>query len=262
MSDSIRRSLRQSVNVSILCQALGIVAGISFRKFAEEYGLADDFGGPHVWACLLAVLHGMAAWSLSSIFKLTVPWRVLNLLLAPCFVLVVEFDVPGWILLAAAALSVLLYLPTVWTSVPYYPSSKEMYKAVEDILPQAGAFSFIDLGCGTGGLLAYLAKHRPLGNYLGVEISPLAFFICKLRFLFRRNVSIHFKSFWKTDISKADFVYTFLAPPPMAQVWEKVKKEMKKGSTYLNNSFEVPVKAQRVIEVRDARDCRLFVHRM
>lgn len=196
------------------------------------------------------------------ILKLPTAWQVLNLLLLPGILLFAVVGIPAWVAVLGLFFSLLIYLPTFWTRVPFYPTSNEMYEAILKKLPEDKDFSFIDLGCGYGTMLQYLAERRPRGTFHGSEIAPLPFFVSWLRtLLLRKRMQVCFKSFWKMDFNSFDYVYAFLAPDPMPRLWEKVQSEMKAGSTFLVNSFKVDARADEEIPVQDKRHCVLYLYR-
>jgi hypothetical protein len=48
----------------------------------------------------------------------------------------------------------------------------------------------------------------------------------------------------------------------MPALWNKIQREMRPGSLFISNSFAVPgVEANRVIELADARQTRLYCYR-
>ncbi|NDC38396.1 MAG: methyltransferase type 12, partial [Proteobacteria bacterium] len=163
---------------------------------------------------------------------------------------------------AGAALA--LYLPTLWTRVPYYPTSRAMYEAVLRELPQGKPVRFIDLGCGFGGLLCYLARHRPESSFVGIELSPIAFLIAWMQAKLKRvpNVSIQFRDLWGIPLSEFSVVYAFLAPPPMLPLWEKISQELTPGALFLVNSFAVPGVAARELPVAGQRQVTLYRYQL
>jgi len=238
---------------SLLCQVVALGA---------DFVITEITGGSLALGWLV-VIHSAVAWALAYFLKFPAVWKVFNLLFAPAMVLALSFQISSGLFTLALAVMVLVYLPTFWTRVPYYPTSTEMYETIAEELPADRPFTFIDLGCGFGSLLSYLARRFPQGNFEGVEISPLAFLLSYLRFLKRQEqVSIRLRNFWNFSFEPYDFVYAFLAPPPMEGLWDKVKEEMRPGSIFMTNSFPVPAKATRVFEVEDLRKSRLYVHKM
>jgi len=160
-----------------------------------------------------------------------------------------------------ACFMALLFAPTIYSGVPYYPTHRKVYDEIRKLLPTDKAFHFIDLGCGDGRLLAYLASHFPNATFSGCELSPLAWFFAKVRcFYYGSRVNIQFKDLWSTEITKADFIYNFLAPPVMPRLWMKLSVEAKPGSTLISNAFEFPVEADRVVRFVDDKRSSLYIY--
>ena len=235
--------------ITVLCQVVAIGLGILTFELSGSFPTA-------------IVIMACCAFGLSRWLKLPAPWQALNLLMIPAVVIWSLLDVPamasGTVLFAIA----LLFMPTFWTRVPYFPTHRKMYDAILSKLPQTGGFSFVDIGCGGGTLLAYLARRRPDGSFLGVDISPMAWFLSHLRTFTLGKVRVRFKSLWALNFGDFDVVYAFLAPGPMPDVWEKAKREMKTGSLFISNTFEVPDEATEVITIDDSRQGRLYCHVM
>ena len=206
------------------------------------------------------VLYAALALALAFFLDLPPLWRLFNVLFLPAIVGMQELNLPNEVFPIAVCVALLLYLPTLWTRVPYYPSSRAMYEAVLKELPESKEIRFIDLGCGFAGLLCYLAKSRPDSQFVGVELSPLAYAVSKINALSRgaKNLKIQYRSIWGVPLSEFDVAYAFLAPPPMAALWEKASEELPAGGIFLVNSFPVPdVKAQE-IKVPGSRQVTLY----
>jgi SAM-dependent methyltransferase len=157
-----------------------------------------------------------------------------------------------------------IYAPALWTRVPYYPTSRAAYPLILAELPPDRPFTFIDIGCGMGDLLLFLKQHRSNGHYIGIEIGVVPYLVSKAKALLygHGRVTVRFESVYKTDLSEFDFVYAFLSPAAMTQVWHKAYREMKADSTFITNSFEAPVAASYQVSIKDHRKGVLFVHRM
>jgi cyclopropane fatty-acyl-phospholipid synthase-like methyltransferase len=102
------------------------------------------------------------------------------------------------------------------------------------------ARTFVDLGCGLGGLLAHLARSRPELTLVGVEASPLTWLAAWLRCLPHPQVKVRLASLWSVDLATFDVAFAFLSPAPMARLWTKVQAEMRPGSLFLSHTFAVP----------------------
>lgn len=162
--------------------------------------------------------------------------------------------------LIALIVLALIHLPTLWTGVPFYPTSKAMYAAVNSELPKDSVFRFGDLGSGYGTMLFELAKKHPNAKFVGYEISLWPYLFSRIKALRYHNVQIIFRSFWEITLNEFDFVYSFLAPAPMPRLWDKAKKEMRSGSVFMTNTFKVEAKPDRTVAVSDERNCVLYIH--
>ena len=237
--------------LSGLCQLVGFGAGLTARQLGA---------GP--WVFLAA--HGIAAFLLARFLRLPRPWQIFNLILPPGALLTAQAALPAWLPAAAVLLTALIFAPTFWTRVPFYPTSKQMYEVIAEHLPDGRDFTFIDLGCGFGTLLMHLARVRPRGRYRGVEIGLLPYLIAKCRAALggRGRIEISLKSFWNLPLGGYNYVYAFLAPPPMPRLWEKARRELKPGAVFLVNSFPAPAKADSIQAVDDRRACKLYLYRI
>jgi hypothetical protein len=236
---------------TVICQIIGGAAVVLLWQFTQRLEIA-------------LIVGPLTAVAAALFFGLSSPWQLLNLILIPSGAMSFAVDIPGWVFFLMFTGTLVIYAPAFWTRVPYYPTNSATYFMLLPELPHDKPFTFIDLGCGFGDLLLFLAKHRPKGEYVGVEIGILPCVIGKIRAAIfgAGKVSIRYQSIWKTDLSSYDVVYTFLSPAPMARVWEKVSKEMKPGAQFINNSFAVSAPAQYEVQVRDDKGTILYVHKM
>lgn len=98
-----------------------------------------------------------------------------------------------------------------------------------------------DLGSGNGKLLFLAAKEG--AHARGIEINPFLVFYSNLRAYFspyRYQIKTYWKNLWTTDLRGADVVFLYLIPWKMEKLEEKIKREMKKGSLVISNSFIFP----------------------
>ncbi len=250
--------LIRSFLLSVLAQTIGIAAGLITSSLIQ--GIEDKA----LFIGLIVLVHSMTAWLVSIFLNLATPWRIINLIFIGAILIVTSSPNSNLTIGIATLALVVLYLPTIWSRVPYYPTNREMYEVVKNNLPQNSAFSFIDLGSGFSGLLGYLAKNFPDAKFVGVELSPLAYLISKLKFslIGPRNVDIYFKDIWKMNLNEYDFVYAFLAPPPMPILWEKANKEMRAGTTLLVNSFPCPAAEEKKINLSSSKNAALYIYKI
>ena len=98
-----------------------------------------------------------------------------------------------------------------------------------------------DLGSGDGRLL-FLAAGKG-AEAVGYELNPILAFYTKVWTLFaaqHKNIIVYCKNFWNADISDADVIFVYLLPWHMDRLANKLKKEAKKGTIIVSNSFIFP----------------------
>jgi ribosomal protein L11 methylase PrmA len=112
-------------------------------------------------------------------------------------------------------------------------------KILEDVSMVPGQVVY-DLGCGDGRFLIAAAKRYDV-RAIGFEINPWAYALSRFRVGFwQANVSIHFKDFWKADLSEADIVFCYLFPDVMEKLKRKLSQELKAEAKVISCNFEIP----------------------
>jgi predicted RNA methylase len=152
------------------------------------------------------------------------------------------------VLFFATALAHIFFL------VPYVPTRNDVAgKMIEMAGIKAGENVF-DLGCGDGRLL-FLAENKAKIRCVGYEVAPLIYLFALVRKLIARSkVKIKFKSFFRADLRKADVIFCYLFPGVMTKLEKKIRKECKKGTRIISNTFHMPgMKPVRVIEKNPAK---------
>lgn len=108
-------------------------------------------------------------------------------------------------------------------------------------LPMPGGQKAADLGSGDGRLLIALAKEGIEAH--GYEINPF------LVWLSRKNIKeaglegrtfVHWKNFWKEDMSKFNLVAIYCITTTMGKLEKKLRKELKPGAKVVSNYFVFP----------------------
>src|SRR5690606_3465025 len=128
----------------------------------------------------VAILQGTIAATLSCWCRQARWWWIIQFLFPILLILALALQLPPAVFLAAFLVFLFLYWSTFRTQVPYYPSRLSVWQAVEGMLPEREGMRFIDIGCGFGGLVLYLAR-RLSGRFFGIEIAPLPWAIALLR---------------------------------------------------------------------------------
>lgn len=146
---------------------------------------------------------------------------------------------------------------------PWVPSrKKDMQRILELADVQEGDIVY-DLGSGDGRWLFYFADHSSAKEVRGYEISVMMFLICWIKKLFRGypHIKIVLKSFFKTDLSKADVVICFLTPMAMKKLFPKLKREMKNGTKLVSYAFTTPgLNCEKISKVSQ-KDVPIYLYR-
>ena len=246
---------RRPVAVALLCHFLaGMVvraAGGVLDLTLPFYALLFVQGG---LAALLGHLLGLPRW-----------WLAINLLLPPAAGYALTFGLPSWAYLAAFVALVVVFWNSGRDRVPLYLTNKKTAEELLSLIPSDRPIEFVDLGCGTGGLLLHLAAQRPQGRFVGIESAPLPYLVARLRLIAAGapNVTLRLADLWRLDLSAFDMVYAFLSSDPMAKLFAKARDEMPQDSLFISNSFLPPeYPPERSLEVADRRRTRLHLWRM
>lgn len=147
----------------------------------------------------------------------------------------------------------ILYITTALVSlilrVPYVPTKKRvMHKILQEAKLKKGD-NFYDLGCGDARMLIEAEKIKKV-NAKGYEIAPLVYLLAIIRKLFTKsNAKIHFKNFFYENLNDADVIFCYLMPHELTKLAKKIKKECKKGTRIISNTFQIKgLEPERIIQ--------------
>ncbi len=242
------------VAVALILQTVGAALAVGTAFLLAPTGVV-------LRPMLAAFVTGAFAAGLSAIAKQDRWWIVIQLIFTPAVVLAASTTLRSeiWIGLFLGLLAV--YWTTFRTQVPLYLSSRKVRQALVPLLPSA-PFTFMDVGSGIGGVLTDLAAVRPDGEFHGIESAPVPWLISWMRVTLGRHQNCHPRlgSLWNCDLGQYDVVFAYLSPVPMAALWEKVQREMRPGSLFISNTFEVAAATPaRVVRVDDLHSSTLYL---
>ncbi|MEP3244835.1 MAG: class I SAM-dependent methyltransferase [Sneathiella sp.] len=238
-----------------------VQGGIFFLLSALEQQARHLIGFPVPFFWLM-VGQGCIAAGLTYILGFSYWWVLIQLFSPPLLVLALAFSFPVWLYPVILGLLLMTFWNVAINRVPLYLTNTLTADKLADFLPKKEGLKVADLGSGLGGTMRYLGQSRPKQYFAGIESAPVPFLISWLlnKGIGSRNVQFIYASFWKLDLSEFDVLYCFLSPVPMPDLFVKAKAEMKPGSLFISNSFDVPgLKPDRVIKVKDGRQTRLLV---
>lgn len=245
-----------TLRAAVFAQVGATACIVALAFLLAHYADVDPTGIP----LLLAMLQGGIAAIIAKLQKAPPWWLGIHLAFAPLAAIVQQMDIdPQWFL-AVFILLLLVYWRTDKSRVPLYLTNRTTAATIGGLLPTGGC-RLIDLGCGEGGLLRRLALTRPESVLVGIEHAPLTWLIARLQTLTCRNVVLRWASFWDEPLNGYDVIYAFLSPAPMAQLAEKLGREMGNNALFISNSFPIPgVSPARTVDVADGRRTRLYLY--
>lgn len=127
--------------------------------------------------------------------------------------------------------------------------AKELFKKI-NLTPNT---SFYDLGCGFGNI-SYIASNYFKAKVTGIDISPLAYIVSRLRNYKNKNVKIIYGNFRKINLNDAKVIYCYLFPGILEVLANKFNKELSKGAIVLSMCFKIPnLKIHKIIKIQNKK---------
>jgi len=122
------------------------------------------------------------------------------------------------------------------------PSSLKVRKILLNSIPNIPEGIILELGSGWGGLACELAKQFPQCQIYAYEISPIPWFISKVRGFFLKIKNLHIKreDFFDLSFESCSMVVCYLYSGAMQKLKDKFEKELTPGTWIVTHTFAVP----------------------
>lgn len=146
---------------------------------------------------------------------------------------------------------------------PWVPTRKKDFIRIAKLAGIRNNTNFIELGCGEGSLVFYLAKKYPQANFFGVEISWFLFLLARFRKLItkQRNVMILFGNLFKIDLSNYSIIYIFgYHQSAYHKLAKKISTQASPGTKVITYSFPLPEFEPRLIDKSSSDDLAIYVY--
>lgn len=95
----------------------------------------------------------------------------------------------------------------------------------------------VDLGSGGGTLVRAAVREAKFARATGIELNPALVAFARLRSHGQNSETFHLGSFWEASLADADVVLVYGVPSIMAQLEQKLVRELKQGSIVVSNAF-------------------------
>jgi len=149
---------------------------------------------------------------------------------------------PKSINIYTAPIMLLVMIPTIMALVngaPFVPTPIEAAEKMLEIANIKPGEKIYDIGCGDGRMV-YLAAKKYGADATGFELSPLVYFLARVRhFLWRSKAKIKFANFKNKNLSDADVIVCYLLPDTLARLQSKLDRELKKGARVVSYAFPI-----------------------
>lgn len=130
-------------------------------------------------------------------------------------------------------------------TLPFVPTNSRVAKQIAALALFDHKVKVVDLGSGTGTLLAKLHAKRPLVEYVGVEQSWLLVWLTRLRFLGNwHRPSIVQGDMFAYPIQTADVIVGFWISDLTPDLVKKFEQEAKVGCIIVSVLFALPASAR------------------
>lgn len=154
-------------------------------------------------------------------------------------------------------LAILLIIPTIIAMVsgaPFVPTPMARVKKMIALAKIKPGDKVYDIGCGDGRMV-YVAANDYGAKAVGLELSPLVYFLAKIRkFFWRSKAQIHFTDFRYKNLSDADVIVCYLLPESLARLQPKLEAELKKGARVVSYAFQIGTWQPTHREERDEKE--------
>lgn len=165
-------------------------------------------------------------------------------------------------------LLIIVLIPTLialLTGAPWVPTPKERVRKMLSLGKIKPGQKVYDLGCGDGRLV-HIASAKYKAQAVGVEFSPLIYWMAKLvqpfYWLKGSRAHIKYRNFYYVDISDADVIVCYLLPHAMKRLKKKFEAELKKGARVISYAFPMEgwTVNHREERIREKSYCPIWVY--
>jgi len=256
--------------MSKVLRAFVIQLGVFAVLAAGVYVMPNVVSPPYpIW--FLVLIQATLAALVSCKLGLPCWWRWIQFLLPWGFFIAFELDINPWIGLGLFVVLWLVFANASKERVPLYLTNNTTRQALRALIEQQFSIKvssvepietihFMDLGCGLGGNVVFMAQQPEVKVASGVETAPIPYLLARF-FTSLKGGEVFAQDLWKTPLDNYHFVYAFLSTEPMPRLWKKVQSEMKPGSVFVSNSFPVPdTEPSEIWELSDQRQTRLYIY--
>jgi cyclopropane fatty-acyl-phospholipid synthase-like methyltransferase len=144
------------------------------------------------------------------------------------------------------------------------PTRKKDLARIVDLAQLKPGEVFYELGCGGGGVAAFVAKNTE-AKVIGLEIALPFYLLAKLRQLLnkRDNLQIKYKNLFSCKLTNVDLVYIFGMPGKLAKKLKtKFKTELTPGARIISYTFPIPGWTPSKVSKPSEKDLSIYLYQI
>jgi hypothetical protein len=142
-------------------------------------------------------------------------------------------------LVVVLAIVFIAFCAVIFVGAPYVPTLDSSTEQALRLLNLKPGQVFVDLGSGDGRVLAAASRRGLIA--IGYELNPILVLASRWRLRSYKKAKVHWKSFWRADLSSADGVFVFLADLHMKRLGRLLSRQ-KRHLKVASHAFEIPGK--------------------
>src|SRR5262245_47594071 len=119
------------------------------------------------------------------------------------------------------------------------PTTGKQKKAMFSALPESVGGTIYELGSGWGGLGVALAKRYPGCRVIGIENSPIPYWISRVvaKFSGCQNLEFRWQNIQEHRLSDASLIVSYLHTGAMKKLKPKLERELSGNTWIVSNTF-------------------------
>ncbi|WP_410498403.1 class I SAM-dependent methyltransferase [Chitinibacter sp. S2-10] len=209
------------------------------------------------WLCLLLAVSVSA--TLARFFHAESWWLGIHLVFLPLIVFAQQLALPSYIYLAAFLVSWMIFGAIAKSRVPLFLTERETLLMLREKLPFQA--KVLDIGAGTGTVLRYLQQERPDLQLSGIELAWFPWLWGRMTLA--RQINWLRGDYHSLNFAAYDYIYAYLSPAAMSELWHKASQEMRPGTYLISNSFDITEREpDEILPLHDWKNGTLLIWRI
>ena len=148
-------------------------------------------------------------------------------------------EIATWVIVIGTFLMLTTAIVSLWIQVPFVPSKMRVVHKMIEVADLKKNEVVYDLGCGDGRLLVEAGKAKDI-QAKGYEAAPIPYILAQInKLIHRAKMNVYMKNFFNADLKDANVIFCYLGPETMTKLYGKLKKECKKGTRIISNTFSI-----------------------